>query len=71
MRQEWATDHGLPAITSERFTAALDAVCTRLGVHSGMADKRAEGILTTPHTDHGALYNIFAPMIDSNSDHNV
>lgn len=36
VRQEWATDHGLPAITSERFTAALDAVCTRLGVHSGV-----------------------------------
>ena len=36
VRQEWATEHGLKAVTSERYTAALDAVCTRLGVTTGM-----------------------------------
>ena len=37
VRREWATEHGLSEITSERYTAALDAVCTRLGVTTGAA----------------------------------
>ena len=35
VRREWAQEHGLSAVTSERYTAALDAVCTRLGVTTG------------------------------------
>lgn len=35
VRQEWATEHGLTAVAGERYTAALDAVCTRLGVTTG------------------------------------
>ena len=35
VRREWAEQHGLSAIASERYTAALDAVCTRLGVTTG------------------------------------
>ena len=35
VRQEWANEHGLKAVASERYTAALDAVCTRLGVSTG------------------------------------
>jgi hypothetical protein len=37
VRREWATEHGLSEITSERYTSALDAVCTRLGVTTGVA----------------------------------
>jgi hypothetical protein len=37
VRREWATEHGLSEITSERYTSALDAVCTRLGVTTGAA----------------------------------
>ena len=36
VRREWAEKHGLTAVASERYTAALDAVCTRLGVSTGM-----------------------------------
>ena len=35
VRREWAEEHGLKAVASERYTAALDAVCTRLGVSTG------------------------------------
>ena len=35
VRREWAEEHGLSAVASERYTAALDAVCTRLGVTTG------------------------------------
>ena len=35
VRREWAEQHGLSAIASERYTAALDAVCARLGVTTG------------------------------------
>ena len=35
VRREWAEQHGLGALTSKRYTAALDAVCTRLGVTTG------------------------------------
>ena len=35
VRREWAEEHGLKAVASERFAAALDAVCTRLGVTTG------------------------------------
>ena len=35
VRREWAEEHGLTAVASERYTAALDAVCTRLGVTTG------------------------------------
>ena len=35
VRREWAEQHGLSGITSERYTAALDAVCARLGVATG------------------------------------
>ncbi|CAK0785523.1 hypothetical protein CVIRNUC_008733 [Coccomyxa viridis] len=38
VRREWAEEHGLSAITSERYTAALDAVCTRLGVTTGIQE---------------------------------
>ena len=36
VRREWAEEHGLTAVASERYTAALDAVCTRLGVTTGV-----------------------------------
>jgi long-chain-alcohol oxidase len=32
VRQEWAA-HGVPAFTSDQYTASLDAVCERLGVN--------------------------------------
>ena len=32
VREEWA-GHGVPAFTSEEYTASLDAVCERLGVN--------------------------------------
>ena len=32
MREEWAA-HGVPAFTSDEYTASLDAVCERLGVN--------------------------------------
>ena len=35
VRHEWAKEHGLTAVGSERYTAALDAVCRRLGVTTG------------------------------------
>ncbi len=35
VRREWATEHGLSAVASERYTAALNAVCSRLGVTTG------------------------------------
>lgn len=35
VRQEWAEQHGLPDIASDKFDRALDAVCTRLGVTTG------------------------------------
>ncbi len=35
VRREWAEQHGLPAIQSERYDRALHAVCTRLGVTTG------------------------------------
>ena len=35
VRREWAEQHGLGALTSKRYTAALDAVCARLGVTTG------------------------------------
>lgn len=47
VRREWAEEHGLSAITSERYTAALDAVCTRLGVTTG--DSLAKLQLTVTH----------------------
>ena len=57
VRKEWATEHGLSAIASERYTAALNAVCTRLGVTTGMdlllmppfACTIMHGIEDTPH----------------------
>ncbi|EIE19802.1 FAD/NAD(P)-binding domain-containing protein, partial [Coccomyxa subellipsoidea C-169] len=36
VRREWATEHGLPAIASEQYDRALRAVCTRLGVTTGI-----------------------------------
>ena len=36
VRKEWAEQHGLPDITSEKFDRALDTVCTRLGVTTGV-----------------------------------
>ena len=35
VRQEWAEQHGLPDIASDKFDRTLDAVCTRLGVTTG------------------------------------
>jgi hypothetical protein len=35
VRREWAQEHGLPAIASEQYDRALQAVCTRLGVTTG------------------------------------
>lgn len=35
VRREWAEEHGLPAFASERYDEALDAVCSRLSVHTG------------------------------------
>ena len=34
VRQDWAA-MGLPHFASERYTASLDAVCSRLGVGTG------------------------------------
>ena len=58
VRREWATEHGLSEITSERYTSALDAVCTRLGVTTGAA--------LTQHHDRspGALHLV---MIKENN----
>ncbi|KAK9841741.1 hypothetical protein WJX81_000141 [Elliptochloris bilobata] len=36
VRREWARDYGLPAFESARFDAALDAVCKRIGVATGV-----------------------------------
>ncbi|KAK9785976.1 hypothetical protein WJX73_007918 [Symbiochloris irregularis] len=33
--QEWAEDFGLPAFASAEYAAAMDAVCSRLGVRAG------------------------------------
>ena len=35
VREEWAKELGLPNFVSERYTAALDAVCQRIGVRTG------------------------------------
>ena len=35
VRQEWAHVHGLKDLISYRYTAALDAVCARVGVTTG------------------------------------
>ena len=35
VRQEWAHVHGLKDLISYRYTAALDAVCERVGVTTG------------------------------------
>lgn len=37
VRREWAEQHGLPDIASEKYDRALSAVCTRLGVTTGPA----------------------------------
>ena len=37
VRHEWATRYGLADVASSRYDAALDAVCTRLGVGTGAA----------------------------------
>ena len=34
-RREWAEQHGLPAFASPEYDAALEAVCSRLTVHTG------------------------------------
>ncbi|CAL8471472.1 g11014 [Coccomyxa elongata] len=36
VRREWAEEHGLPALQSQRYDRALRAVCTRLGVTTGI-----------------------------------
>ena len=41
VRREWAEQHGLGALTSQRYTAALDAVCARLGVTTGEGPVKA------------------------------
>lgn len=46
VRREWASQHGLPAFTSEAYTAALDAVCARLGVHSGQSNPTSQPNVT-------------------------
>ena len=35
VRREWAEKHGLPSFVGKQFDAALDAVCTRMGVTTG------------------------------------
>ena len=40
VRREWAEQHGLGALTSKRYTAALDAVCAHLGVTTGEGSVR-------------------------------
>ncbi len=35
VRREWAEEHGLPALQSQRYDSALRAVLTRLGVTTG------------------------------------
>ncbi|PSC68186.1 Long-chain-alcohol oxidase FAO1 isoform A [Micractinium conductrix] len=35
VRREWAEQHGLPAFASPEYDAALEAVCSRLTVHTG------------------------------------
>lgn len=39
VRREWAEEHGLPALQSERYDRALRAVWTRLGVTTGAPNK--------------------------------
>ncbi|HYF78205.1 MAG TPA: GMC family oxidoreductase N-terminal domain-containing protein [Symbiobacteriaceae bacterium] len=35
LRQEWEQEYGLTGLTSPAFSACVDEVCARLGVHSG------------------------------------
>lgn len=37
VRQEWASQHGLPVFASEVYLDALETVCKRLGVKPGDA----------------------------------
>ena len=37
VREEWAREHGLPAIQSAQYDRALDAVCARIGVKTGVS----------------------------------
>lgn len=36
VRREWAQEYGLEAFAGDEYTVALDAVCARLGVRTGI-----------------------------------
>lgn len=42
-RKEWAEQHGLPDFVSPKYDAALEAVCGRLGVHTGFKHRWVGG----------------------------
>ncbi len=41
VRREWAQEYGLAVFESARFSAALDAVCKRIGVATGAPGSRS------------------------------
>ena len=57
VRQEWAHVHGLKDLISYRYTAALDAVCERVGVTTGQQRSYWKAFLQALHEipDEGSL----------------
>ncbi|HEX8103165.1 MAG TPA: GMC family oxidoreductase N-terminal domain-containing protein [Solirubrobacteraceae bacterium] len=69
VRAEWAAVHGLPAFAGERYDAALDAVCERLGVtqeHSrpGARDERVQAGLHALGLHAGRMPRNVGPACD-------
>lgn len=54
VRKEWSLINSLPGFTFERYDRAMDAVCSRLGVRTGLAHNRANANLWKGLTDLGA-----------------
>ena len=67
VRQEWAHVHGLKDLISYRYTAALDAVCERVGVTTGQPRLCWKAFLQAFHetlNEYNQSYSCYARYVE-------